>query len=250
MTIEQFLSNYLIFLIPCIILAIFVGWSRSPHGKGVLGELKIKRTLGKNIANEKYVINNLYILDNQGKSSQIDHVLINSKGVFVIETKNYSGRIYGNENQLEWTQVLQYGKVKNKLYNPVKQNATHIYKIKNAINLSIPFFSIVVFIRADIDNVKASNVYNISGMKKFISGVKSNSLSSSQITDVYNKLISIKDTTAISSREHIQNIEKLKTDINTGICPRCGGKLIERSGKNGKFLGCSNYPKCKFTKKI
>jgi DNA topoisomerase I len=33
-----------------------------------------------------------------------------------------------------------------------------------------------------------------------------------------------------------------------GKCPRCGGNLVEREGKFGKFLGCRNYPKCKFTK--
>ena len=31
------------------------------------------------------------------------------------------------------------------------------------------------------------------------------------------------------------------------ICPRCNGELKLRNGRNGKFYGCSNYPKCKFT---
>ncbi len=42
------------------------------------------------------------------------------------------------------------------------------------------------------------------------------------------------------------NIPEAKSEA----CPRCGGFLVERSGKYGKFLGCRNYPKCKFTKKI
>jgi len=48
------------------------------------------------------------------------------------------------------------------------------------------------------------------------------------------------------------------TDVSTATnlvstataCPKCGGQLIERSGKFGKFLGCENYPKCKYTKDI
>jgi restriction system protein len=32
-------------------------------------------------------------------------------------------------------------------------------------------------------------------------------------------------------------------------CPECGGTLIEREGKFGKFFGCSNYPKCRHTAK-
>lgn len=33
------------------------------------------------------------------------------------------------------------------------------------------------------------------------------------------------------------------------ICPKCGGNLITRNGKYGEFIGCSNYPKCKYIKK-
>lgn len=34
------------------------------------------------------------------------------------------------------------------------------------------------------------------------------------------------------------------------VCPKCGGKMVERQGKYGKFIGCSNYPKCKYTMNI
>lgn len=44
-----------------------------------------------------------------------------------------------------------------------------------------------------------------------------------------------------------QKIASIKTD--GGICPKCGGKLIMRDGKYGRFIGCSNYPKCKYTTK-
>ncbi len=49
---------------------------------------------------------------------------------------------------------------------------------------------------------------------------------------------------------HTRDIKKIKKEnrakIKEGICPRCGGKLVERDGKYGKFLGCSNFPKCRF----
>jgi len=50
-------------------------------------------------------------------------------------------------------------------------------------------------------------------------------------------------------------IAENKTDINTyegsdDLCPNCGGKLVLRAGKFGKFYGCSNSPECKFTKGI
>lgn len=44
-----------------------------------------------------------------------------------------------------------------------------------------------------------------------------------------------------------QKIASIKTD--GGVCPKCGGKLIMRDGKYGTFIGCSNYPKCRYTEK-
>ena len=42
----------------------------------------------------------------------------------------------------------------------------------------------------------------------------------------------------------------MQNDINNNICPRCGGQLVIRHSENGCFKGCSNFPKCTFTKKI
>lgn len=51
---------------------------------------------------------------------------------------------------------------------------------------------------------------------------------------------------------HVKNIKtKIKIDddkINNMICPKCGGTLVGRNSKFGKFIGCSNYPKCNFKK--
>jgi len=46
-------------------------------------------------------------------------------------------------------------------------------------------------------------------------------------------------------------IDKKIASIKTkgGICPKCGGDLIMREGKYGTFIGCSNYPNCKYTQK-
>ena len=41
-----------------------------------------------------------------------------------------------------------------------------------------------------------------------------------------------------------------KVKYNPNICPECGGKLCERNGPYGKFMGCSNYPICRYSRKI
>lgn len=52
----------------------------------------------------------------------------------------------------------------------------------------------------------------------------------------------------ITTREHICNIKEQQHNLESGICPRCGGRLVLRKGKYGEFWGCENYPKCKFKK--
>lgn len=78
-----------------------------PESRGDAGESKVAKILGETVPGEQYVINDLLFTDKSGHSCQIDHIYINKYGIWVIETKNYSGMIYGNENQRTWTQVLR-----------------------------------------------------------------------------------------------------------------------------------------------
>ena len=94
-----------------------------------------------------YIFHDLYVRKPNGKYSQIDLVIVARVGVIVIEVKDYSGWIFGNSNQTNWTQSLAYGKRKYRFYNPIKQNVNHIDALKQKINQSnnIPFFSLIVF---------------------------------------------------------------------------------------------------------
>ena len=60
------------------------------------------------------------------------------------------------------------------------------------------------------------------------------------------------DRCTADKKMHVQNVQsamnKYRDNLISGICPRCGGTLQLRTGKYGNFYGCSNYPKCKFTK--
>jgi hypothetical protein len=55
-------------------------------------------------------------------------------------------------------------------------------------------------------------------------------------------------------KEHVSRVKdevSFKADlIKSKICPRCHSALVERKGKNGKFLGCSNFPNCRFTSSL
>lgn len=235
---------YIILAIIIAIIAIFAAYLKTPQARGKRGENKVRRIIGKTEEDKQYVVNDLIVM-NEGKTSQIDHIVVNPRGVFVIETKNYSGRIYGSENQFEWTQVLAYGKVKNKLYNPLKQNATHIYNVKKIVG-NLPVNSLVVFVQNNTQNITASNVIPISALRRALSnGV--DVLSSSQMKTAYEALLS--NRAEVTNKEHVENMHERQHNLELGICPRCGGNLLLRNGKYGEFWSCSNYPKCRFIKK-
>jgi len=242
--------NTELIVVSIIAALIFIGivFIRTPQGRGMVGELVVQIILGKTKEGEKYVINNLMLVDN-GKSSQIDHILINQNGVFVIETKNYSGRIYGNENQQEWTQVLSYGRIKNKLYNPIKQNATHIFRLKKLLPQETYISSVVVFVQNNTKYIQAQGVLNLMQLAEYIRANNGHTLTLNEMSNVYDLLLKAKTECAVTNEEHIAKIQLMKENIQNNICPRCGGNLVERNGKYGEFYGCENYPKCKFIKK-
>ena len=44
-----------------------------------------------------------------------------------------------------------------------------------------------------------------------------------------------------------QDMEKIAPEKTGETCPECGGDLVYRNGRFGKFISCSNFPKCKYT---
>lgn len=85
------------------------------------------------------VLKNLY-LPMKGKTTEIDLLMIHEKGIFVFESKNYSGWIFGSEDQLKWTQCFKSGQ-REHFYNPIKQNRTHIKALATFLNMPEDAFS-------------------------------------------------------------------------------------------------------------
>ncbi|MBI1341917.1 MAG: hypothetical protein GC171_03170 [Terrimonas sp.] len=233
-----------------VVLFVFVIlFFKSPKTKGAIGELRVKLSLGGDIPNEIYIINDL-LLYIDSKSHQIDHIIIRKTGIFVIETKNYSGQIYGRDNQKEWTQVLAYGREKHRFYNPILQNKSHIYALSKIVHRKDCFISIIVFPKADIMTYFDAYVGSISDMKRWLKQDREEILTATEIEQLYTQLIDHKNNPRLTNEQHIDNIYNLRQSIENNICPRCGKKLLIRNGKYGSFYGCSGYPYCKFIKKL
>ena len=231
-------------LIPMLIIFLIYLKVKKNSIKGKLGEKRVSNRL-KSIKGA-YIVNDLSFTVNEGKTCQIDHVLVCNKGIFVIETKTYAGRIYGDDSRKEWTQVLQYGKVKNKFYSPVKQNMTHIYELSKRLNKK-HIYNCVVFVNNNTTFIKSEYTFSLSRIKSYILSQK-DVYSDAEVIDYVNQIEALRED--ISNKDHVKNINNMKINIAKNICPRCGSELVLRDGKNGKFYGCSNFPKCKFTKKI
>lgn len=221
-----------------------------PSVRGKMGEQRVSKRLLK-LAN-KYggsVIDDVIIPGENDKTSQIDHIYICNYGIYVVETKNYSGRIYGNDKQREWTQVLAYGNTKNKLYNPVMQNQTHIYRLLQLLNVKAPAISVVVFVRGNTDYIDSDYVYNLRELKHLLDDSKQ-CIDDATVEKIINTVMEYKINPAKTNREHVREIKQMQKDLQNNICPRCGGELVLRQSRTGSvFYGCSNYPKCKFVKK-
>jgi hypothetical protein len=127
-----------LFIIPFLI-KIF-----KPKMKGFISEKSISMLLATLDKNKYKVINDLR-LRMDGKSTQIDHVVVSNFGIFVIETKNYKGWIFGKEYEDYWKQVIY--KEKHSFKNPIKQNKYHIYMLQKALKdyPELQYHSIVVF---------------------------------------------------------------------------------------------------------
>jgi len=115
-----------------------------PKIKGVLGEFGVARKL-RRLNKYDYIVYNDIYLKNKGISKQIDHLIISIYGVFVIETKNYKGWIFGNDRAEYWTQILY--KKKFKIYNPIIQSWSHINFLKRISPdfINLKYFPIIVF---------------------------------------------------------------------------------------------------------
>ena len=121
--------------------------SVSSPERGTRAERRLIIRMLRNGVHPKAIFHDLYVRKRNGEFSQIDLVVATPQGVVAIEVKDYSGWIFGNENQKYWTQLLNYGQEKYRFYNPIMQNSGHIAALKEqAVQFAgLPIFNVVLF---------------------------------------------------------------------------------------------------------
>jgi hypothetical protein len=123
--------------------------------KGSSGERIIYRTLVDDFhVPENQILRNVYVPTGDGKTSEIDLLVVSKKGLLVFECKNYSGNIYGDAKRNKWIQYL--GKKKSYFYNPFMQNRSHAKHLKKYLEAygELPIIPMVTTISAGKWKVK------------------------------------------------------------------------------------------------
>lgn len=115
--------------------------------RGTRSERKLVLMLLKSGIPAQTIFHDLYVEKDDGGYSQADVVIATRVGIIVFEVKDYSGWIFGNAFQTYWTQILAYGRHRNRFYNPIMQNKGHIDVLKSKLRqcADVPFYSVVVF---------------------------------------------------------------------------------------------------------
>lgn len=183
--------------------------------KGNYGEYSSYGKLAKLPGYHKALFN-LYIPKGKDRTTEIDLVFLHETGVYVVESKNYSGWIFGDDNSQKWMQTFPNGH-KQSFYNPIKQNKGHIRALQSILP-SIEealYKSLIVFSeRCELKKVscEAPHTYVLKRdklkkhMEKQIQA-SANVMDAAYIDRIYNFLSQYQKVDEAVKREHIERIK-------------------------------------------
>lgn len=179
--------------------------------KGWDGELTVKLMQWFSLDKKSYhAFNNVTLPNFGGGTTQIDHIIVSVYGIFVVETKNMNGWIYGKEKDSTWTQVFY--KKKYKFQNPLRQNYKHIKTISEI--LKIPedkFHPIIMFIgECELKTNMTENVL-LKGYTKYIKSKTEKILTEKEVSNIVEGITTYKLPSSFKTkRKHINHVKNIK----------------------------------------
>lgn len=256
MDVKQIILEQLLAIWWVVPIAVFIGLLRLPFVKGWIGELIVRIIF--RILLDKSIYHQLQnvILPTLDGTTQIDHIVVSQFGIFIVETKNMQGWIFGAENQQQWTQKIYRNSFK--FQNPLRQNYKHVKAVESA--LAIPpneVHSLVIFIGgATLKTEMPRNVQHGFGAIQFIKSFTVPAYDEYRVAEIVDQL----ETGRLPNnlKTHFQHVESLqaRADVDAHrLCPKCGDTLVIREVKSGarageRFWGCSSFPKCRTVQQV
>lgn len=181
-----------------------------PKWKGKAGEKLVKRILSKLDPKSYFVLHNVTVYTEYGDTTQIDHIVIAETGVFVIETKNYEGWIYGNEKSARWTQGII--RKKSSFQNPFRQNYKHIKAIEWVMEQQLPCISIAAFHpkcslkRVDVHSKGKHSLY-YNDLKSCIESYTEVQLTNDEVQHIYQTMLRANITDKGIEKKHVKYLQ-------------------------------------------
>ncbi|UCM51821.1 NERD domain-containing protein [Aeromonas dhakensis] len=260
------------FLLPLLLIATLI---KTPWFKGMIGEWFINLSLRLFLDKQEYHLLKDVTLPTPQGTTQIDHVLVSRFGVFVIETKNIKGWIFGNPAHKSWTQQIY--RRKHSFQNPLHQNYLHVMTLRSLLGLADHQLHSIIYFIGDctFKTPMPDNVMN-RGLIRYIKGKTTPVLTPAEVTRVIDTIQ--RGRLAANWQTHRQHVAQLKArhgvatqpvltretrpapssptaialanKVEVPTCPRCGNTMVLRTASRGnnkgnQFWGCSNYPRCK-----
>ncbi|MBC6441316.1 MAG: NERD domain-containing protein [Rhodospirillales bacterium] len=225
--------------------------SPTAKAKGDRAERRVSTSISRSFGNAGYQVIDNVTLPTRTGTTQIDHLIVSPYGVFVVETKNLSGWIFGREDQQNWTQILH--KKKYRFFNPIRQNNHHMLAVKRLLKLrSDQIHDVVVFVgNSKFKTVMPTNV--VSGIRQLRQFVRSKIERVMSQEEVLRVIAEIRAQRLEPGREterlHLRNVQAGAHRRSSG-CPRCGSPMVMRTNRStgDPFLGCERYPICRGTR--
>ena len=222
-----------------------------PQQKGKRGEDLVAWQLRKDLPEEYRILNDIYLPLPDGTTTQIDHIVVSQYGVFVVETKTYSGWIFGDEKGKEWTQSLPHAK--NRFQNPMRQNYKHICALADNLGIDKSYFIGVVAFAGDctFKTEMPDGVVYSRRAAEYIRSHNTPMIKPSQIDELASAIAEWQGTLSEKQIDsHVANLQKRHSAVHEGdnpLCPYCGGEMVlrKRKGDGKSFYGCKSYPKCR-----
>lgn len=195
-----------------ILVALVGAIFRSAWFKGLVGEFIVNVAAGLFLDKGKYHLVKNVTLPTEDGTTQIDHVIISKYGVFVVETKNMKGWIFGDPHETTWTQKIY--KNTNKFMNPLHQNYKHLKTIESFLGVDgSKIHSLVVFIGGSV--FKTPMPDNVTQSFQYIRFIKSKNhvvFSGSEVRNILQKIESAR--LAPTLKTHFAHVNHLKSIVN------------------------------------
>ena len=183
---------------------------------GQKGETKVSRTLllhqrMEGIEGEAF--DDFCFEVGKSGSCEIDCLYVSTIGIFVIEVKNWIGKIFASKDGKMWTQVYFKGKepIKVTHYNPLKQNEGHIKCVKNLLNKDYPIYSIVAFAQNNAPMLGEPSLMNYNQIVSYVDSIKrkNQNISIKDVQSLIALFKVVRKKYSVAKNKHIENIQNL-----------------------------------------